>query len=107
MSNINDFLKVCLEIDNPDNSITWQAIDLDTFQGSGKFRMYNMYTGEHELFANLELTKQRADELKNMLLAATSVNPPPPEEDPFFRDHPIPIDDDTLDDKSIPEVKTI
>lgn len=107
MAQISDFLTACLEIDNPDNSVTWQSINLDTFVGEGKFQIFNTFIGSHELFENLESAKQRWGELKieitNTYLAIPQVEEIP---ENIFRDMPVPIDDDTTNSNVAPEVKT-
>lgn len=107
MAQLSDFLTACLEIDNPDGSITWQSVDLETFQNEGKFQIFNTYIGSHEFFENLELAKQRWDELK-IEITNTHFAIPQVEEVPknLFRDMPLPIDDDTSSSNVAPEVKT-
>lgn len=110
MPQLSDFLSACLEIDNPDGSVTWQSVDLETFQNEGKFQIFNTYIGSHEFFENLEEAKQRWVELKAEITATffSTSQQQQPEEIPenLFRDTPLPINDDTSSSNVAPEIKT-
>lgn len=107
MAQLSDFLSACLEIDNPDGSVTWQSVDLETFQNAGKFQVFNTFIGSHEFFENFESAKQRWDELKTKILSTYFLNSQPKQiPENIFRDMPLPINDDTSNSNEIPEVKT-